>query len=173
MANEIYLDDLIYSMMRYLQEAIFTVKDLTGAAELTRGTLAGLYPGLQVIALRMFDLETLPVPCVGVSCETVSDPDIAWYGEGGLYTYSVRLLVVGEVTEAGEQSYDASVVRTLQLQTGLENQFRNGIDIDWYRAVYDSLGSATAFGSLRAGPGQTFPISEVEFAMALPLELCG
>lgn len=189
------LDDAIFSLCKFLAEYNqFSCNDLSGSTQTVTGTLATLFPGLatgadgipHIFPARLYDLESLPTPCVGVGVEINPTPiggSFSW----NLYRHTARLFVIGTKegidpatgTVTREKEWDETVRQTMQLQNALTSVFRGQREsgepmdllIPWYRATYAASGTPTRVGDMKALFFNVTPIDENRFACGFQLEV--
>jgi hypothetical protein len=174
-----FMDDYVYSLLRYLQLAEdFTCKDLTGAAETVTGSFATLFPGVEFVVLRQYDLESLPRPCLGVGVQIIAVPRERGYC-WNRYEHEGGIMAIGTVFEAEQPDYDRSVNQTLQMQNALVAHFDakdaaglpSYVRVPWYRYQYNPSGDEVYVGELLVREFRVFPVDDFHLGARFTLEV--
>lgn len=171
----IYDTDLISSIIKHLEEySEFVGKDLreTPSAETRTGTLATLFAGMQVIPARLYDIESLPVPSIGVAVQLSTDKPIAFLGGGSVSLHAGRMIVTAAELVDGEEEYDNTLVRTGSLRSILADHFKNERQIDWYRYSFNAAGTSTLQGKFLCRDFNIVDVDEGRFITTFSIECC-
>jgi hypothetical protein len=180
-----YKDDVLYSLLLHLRETEFIVKDLTGVAEEARGTLDVLFPDIvtedNIIALDTTPQSQIKLPAIGVGVEMNEIPTTAFFGGGGTYRHTGRIVVIATASDEQENRLTVETIQqAVQLENALSNHF-GGKDekgnaspaaVDWYRHTYDSAGTDVLVGEILIRNWQVYKISDCRFAGGFEIELC-
>lgn len=168
----IYDTDLISSIVKHLEEQTFTIKDLrdTPTAETRSGTLSTLFPGMKVVHARIFDVESLPIPSIGVGVEMQNQPRETFFCGGAVYQHAARIVVTGAALQEGEENYDRTLLITSQLRSILADHFKTERTIPWYRFSFDDNGTATLYGEFLCRDFTPFDVDEGRFIASFTLE---